>query len=506
MPKMLLRACLALLCMALTASPASAGRWLRAETSHFVIYGEVGERSIREAARTLELFDAELRFLSNVQSDAPAAKLEVYLLRNQQRLRVVRPNLSEGYLGFYIASPGLIAAFATFRENSGIDAQEVLFHEYAHQFMFQHVPGAYPAWFVEGFAEYVQTMNFNHDRVMLGDFSEGRAVDAMSSQWVPIEQFLNRGDAEFSPVMEGRFYAESWVAAHYLFADPARMARFQAYVDAMEEGADPIADFQTHMGMTPAEFEEQLHRYTRGYLQRRTFPLPQIDISGLQVSALPDAADDLLLPLARLRLGVPQEEIAALTADIESHAAALPDQPFAQRARIRALIARGAVAEARTALEPMLAATPDDAELNQLMGSSYLAEAEAVTANADASAIAAQGRRYFTRAYRIEPNDAPNLFAYAQTYGYGGDIPNSAVDVMVQAYNLAPQVTSHAINIGMILIYHERYDEAAVVLRGVAYAPHMPPSTAEFARRMLTAALQHQQPSQFVETPRTPAQ
>ena len=55
-------------------------------------------------------------------------------------------------------------AIAVVPRNTGTDGvftgQLVLFHEYAHHFMLQYAPAAYPAWYVEGFAEVVSTASF----------------------------------------------------------------------------------------------------------------------------------------------------------------------------------------------------------------------------------------------------------------------------------------------------------------------------------------------------------
>jgi hypothetical protein len=76
----------ALIVLAVMTSPALArSRWQRAETPHFIFYSEVGERNLREAARKLELFDAELRSLWCLPQEASLDKLEVYLLQSQSQ-------------------------------------------------------------------------------------------------------------------------------------------------------------------------------------------------------------------------------------------------------------------------------------------------------------------------------------------------------------------------------------------------------------------------------------
>ncbi|MDX2275006.1 MAG: hypothetical protein NW206_06100, partial [Hyphomonadaceae bacterium] len=428
----------ALAFIALTADPAEArSRWLRAETPNFIIYGEVGERDIREAARLLEQFDASLRSITRLPTTPSQTKLQVYLVDSRARLREVSPGLDDWVAGFYTARPELIAAFAIY-DARGFDGREILLHEYAHHFMSRYSPDAYPAWFVEGFAEYLQTIEFERDRIIIGGFSEGRVADILSGSWPNSEQFLRRPD-DLSDTLQRRFYAQSWVAVHYLYSEPGRMSQFQDYVDAIGSGADLVQAFEPAFGMTPDAFQNELRDYVRrGRIARRAAPLPAIDAS-VTITAMPEAANDLLLPLAQMQLeNLDEADAAALAARIEATAAAFPDEPFAQRARLRAMILRGAYAEARAAIQPMLTAAPTDGELNYLMGKAYLEEALAENTGGQLTTTA---RRHFVRAFQANPNDFPTLFSYMSSYQLGDPMPDSTMDVAVRVTNLAPQVT-----------------------------------------------------------------
>ncbi|HWA00622.1 MAG TPA: hypothetical protein VG841_09950 [Caulobacterales bacterium] len=491
----------ALLCaaFALVATNARAddtGRWQRAESPHFIVYGDVGEFKLREAVRTLEMFDAELRHLLTAAPPPSANKLEVFLFRNQSRLRQVWPSAGSAVLGFYTANRDLIAAFATYGENAALEGQEVLFHEYAHHFMLQSTTVPYPAWYVEGFAEYVQTIRFESQRAVIGDFSRGRAQDILSSEWPPIEEFLNPDRSRWTTLREVRFYAESWVATHYLMDEPARMAQFQAYLAAINHGQDPVRAFEPNFGATPRDFERALHQYARGAIPRRASSLPNVDLSSLQVTPLPRSADDLLLLDARMRRGVETDDRADVARRVEEIAARYPDDAFAQRARARALLLRGAYPEARTLLATLTAADPRDIDALFLLGMSYIYEAMPMprtdaAARTARAAFAAQGRRYFARAFRLNARHVPTLYAYATTYMMAdGPIPDDALDVLLRAYDLAPQVSEIGLNTARNLMEHDRFDEATAILRPIAFSPHGQGASAT-ARAMLDAAEKH---------------
>jgi len=493
----------ALILLALGAAPASAeNRWLRAETTHFIIYGEVRESRVREAALLLERFDSTLRELWQVGPAAHPNKLEVYLLRSQSRLRIVSPDIGDGIAEFYTPALEATAAFAIYNENFDIWAQEILFHEYAHHFMFQNFSAVFPSWVVEGFAEFVQTITFERDQAIYGSFSMVRSYDIVAAQWPPIEQFLRSDIRELSDLMRYRFYAESWAAIHYIYQDRDRIARFTRYLGALAGGADPVEAFEPAFGITPQAFEDALHRYARAGIARGAIYMPEPGIS-VEMTSLPEAANSLLLPLARLRSAAfrdgdaSDDEARALATEIAQIAANYPGDAFAERARIRAMMLRGAMAEARATLEPLLESAPEDYELNYLIGQTYLQEAIASPEQGRAPAAAA--RRYFARAFRANESHVPTLYGYAQTFMFGEPMPDSAVDVLVTAHTLAPQVDEVAMTTALVLMRRQRFVEAAHILRRLAYEPHGG-DRAKAAQQLLQLALRSELPGGASDT------
>ena len=135
---------------------AASAEWLRAETDRFIVYGQGKETRVRNLAVRLSVFDAVLRLTHPTAPKVQPRKLEVYIIDSQRDLRRVAPLNGANTVGFYSASAQ--ATFAVAYDGAvGIDGDEVLFHEYAHAFMLENFPAAYPGWFVEGWAEYFMT-------------------------------------------------------------------------------------------------------------------------------------------------------------------------------------------------------------------------------------------------------------------------------------------------------------------------------------------------------------
>lgn len=481
------------------------GRWLRAESPHFIVYADGNEAQLRDAVQRLEAFDATLRHLLAPPDDDNVRKLEVYLFRTQENLSdAMGVNNAFGIGGFYSASPGFVGAIAL--QNFGRPdlrafAGEVLFHEYAHHFMLSHYSAAYPAWFVEGFAEFVGTTEITDTEVRVGAASRFRD-GILNYDWPRAERFLNPG--ERGSVVG--IYGVGWLATHYLINTPERMQGFGRYLTAFQSGEDPVESFQPAFGISFEEFQAELRRYRGRGLGGFVFPRVPTADGDIIVTRLPEAADDLLPYTVQLRRTDPDEisdresdgdrarRIRNLITDTTRIGARHPNDPYAVRAVARAELLRNNASTARALLEPVLAANPDDVEALYLMGLSYITEARAGDP-ASFTTTAAQGRRYFARVFRIDPQHVPTLYRYSETYWEEpGPMPDARLDVLTQAHLLAPQAMRIRVRLGMELMEAGDFDHAVPVLAPAAYSPHRYPLTRQ-ARVLLEAAQRNEMPT-----------
>ena len=250
-----------------------------------------------------------------------------------------------------------------------------------------------------------------------------------------------------------------------------------------------MATFTRTVAMTPAQFDAEMRRYVRTRLNFLAMGrgLRDEDIP-VQISRLAPSAD-MLLPLReRLRnidLGEDNPGPGLLTR-IRDFAGDYPNDPFAVRVLARAEILLGSTTVARLLLEPQTRGEDGDVEAYYLVGYSYLADAERAPDD-EKIALYSQARRALGRAFQRDPNDVPTLYRYAQASMQIGALNDNSWNVLLRAYDLAPQVQEIGLNAAAQLIGRGRYDEAAVMLRRIAYSPHagdMGPA----ARQLLEAA------------------
>ena len=186
-----------LLALLLALLPTAAhAQWREATSQQFIVYSTISEPRLKRYAETLERYDSLLRVLSGKPSSpvGDANRITVYLVENMAEIRALA---GQSYVaGFYIPRAGGSVAFApAFGSGSGrqqdLNPQNILLHEYAHHYMLLNLPAAYPAWFVEGYAEFHGATTFDKDgAAMLGNGAMHRGY-ALSRSAVPISRLLN---------------------------------------------------------------------------------------------------------------------------------------------------------------------------------------------------------------------------------------------------------------------------------------------------------------------------
>lgn len=451
------------------AAPAWA-TWRKAESDNFILYSQSSEQKVREQAALLEDYHQFLRSLTGVSEPPAPNKLRVYLVRGRDQLRLVR-DLPAGAAGFYTATPSGIAAFADDRSGGwGEGDEEILFHEIAHHFMLQYRPSAYPAWFVEGFAEYVMTAKFKAKTIEFGQPSMNRAAWLRNARWLPFEKVLFETPPR-RPDEAALYYAQSWLAAHYLMRDDARREKFRAYLRAIATGTAPREAFTQQFGDVKA-FDRAIENYAARHLTftRRTRSSAAV-APAVKVETLPEAADALLLSDAAMHVGVREDHAPPLLGRVRSEAAKRPGDAYARRVLAKAEVLHGDAAKGDALLDELLRGTPADAELLYLKGMRHLRAGRADEAQRSKHFKQAQG--WFARAHKADRYHFPTLARYAESLRTDQRFnSDNTMEIMLLARELAPQVEELTMNAASLLLLRGHFQEAEAILRPLASHPH----------------------------------
>ncbi|MFT4253007.1 MAG: hypothetical protein QM608_11030, partial [Caulobacter sp.] len=355
------------------------GRWIRAESPHFVVYSADGEHEAREYALMLEDFDGVLRRFHGKQ-DAPAGrKLPVYLVRDNEQLQKVFPGVDRA-AGLYSASLQEIFVIAVkgIGDHSVLDltvGDNVVLHEYVHHFVMQYFPDGYPAWLSEGLPEYYSTIDLKPRRVFVGGPNNLRAYALRQRAWVPVEKLLGGDRRQIDEQSIGVFYGQAWLLTHYVWSNAERRAKLSGYLDRYRDGQDPMKAWTAVYGDDAKGLEAKLKAYVNTRLMGVEMTRDGPPTPPITVAAMPAGADDLLLDVLRLKRQSSDDKNKQL-ARVRAQAARRPNERFSRLALARAETQIGDRDAGEAILERLLADRPDDLEALQLAAFSRLYRAD----------------------------------------------------------------------------------------------------------------------------------
>ena len=450
------------------AAQADTSTWLKAETPRFTIYSMGSERNLKAYAERVEVMDAVFWEVYGLQRPAPPLhKLSIYLVDKPATLRLIAPSLREGVVGFYSASPGDVFAMGL----AGADNDYVLLHEYVHHLMLQHFPYGYPAWLVEGYAEYFMSTTVEDSSIKVGYAPSGRTGELNSQAWLPWEDVLTKRVSDVPNSRVSLFYAQSWLLTHYLLSDPERSKQLQAYLTAIGQGTPSVAAFEAATGMKADALDRRLNTYASGQTPYVQFKRSQFPAAPVTIAPLSAGASDLLLDDLDLRTGVDASRKSEVIARVHAKAGRYPDDPAVQLTLARAEIAAGDPAVGAEILKRRLAANSNDVEALALEADRLMDLGDKTPARQ--SELYTQAGNILVAAFRLDPARYQTLAAFARSRRGEPNYPSdNTLTALLTGLKLAPQVAENRLAAADGLIKRARPREAIIVLGPLANSPH----------------------------------
>jgi tetratricopeptide (TPR) repeat protein len=477
--------CLLLLCAA-TANAA----WLEASSDHFVIYGDQNEKAIRGFAERLELFHAAMAhmFGKQQQRPSPSNRVTIFVVSGQDKVRELASANTRHLAGFYLPRAGAAIAVVPKDKNGftdlAISGETVLYHEYAHHFMYGQTSRIYPRWFVEGFAEFLAGVRFRSDgSVGLGVPPDHRGPELAMARPVPIRRLLDfDGGAGDPKHVYDSFYGQSWALFHLLQFEPERAGQFDKYQQLLTAGDSALEAAEGAFGDL-----DQLEKDMDLYVRRTRFSVLSIDrkhldIGTITVRPLRPAEADVMPVVMRSKVGVTPEQALKLVPEARRIAARHPDDPAVLTALAEAEFDAGFEDAAIAAADRALAIDPS--RINAHIQKGY-----ALFAKAQSGALPAESwkevRGQFVKANKVEHDHPIPLVRFYLSYLEQGEPPTrNSVSGLEWAMQLAPFDPSLRWMVVQQMLRDERLEEAARTVAPLAYSPH-PGEHTERARQLL---------------------
>jgi hypothetical protein len=481
-----LRILLAFLVFALSGAISTANaaaKWLRADTHNFIIYSSGDKRQTQQLAENVERFDALMRLRTNIQREENPNRLTIYMLADSGDVARIMGDKSGMIAGIYLPrSDGSFTITNRERANSQLElsGNTVLFHEYAHHFMFRYYNAAYPSWYIEGFAEYVSTATFKpNGEWMLGRPAYHRAFGLLETRPVPIEALLFGRASNTDAAAGDAFYGRAWLFVHMLMMDPPWKGKMTRYMELVGGGKPPREAAVEAFGDLK-ELDKALDKYlarskvsvissTRAVAVDGPIALTELDPLNSQLVALnlkrrvgsePLKTRDLLRALSAQAPGNAEVWFELAQAELE----------LSQSSDTDAGKVAGATA-ADAAVERALAIDPDHVRANVFKARRLFTKLQ------DAGNFTAtpwrDARNFLLRANAKANLDPEPLLAWYESFEMQGkEPPKNAADGLALAFNLAPEASDLRVKYAFDLVRQNNYDAAIGLLEILAYDPH----------------------------------
>ena len=458
--------------LATGATPADAA-WMKATSAHFVVYADTREATLRKQASDLEYFDAMVRRFhqTDEQEKAESAKVTVFVMPSISAVQ--KMSQMDNVAGFYV--PRVTGSIAFTPRSGGTDTFDltpriVLFHEYAHHFLFGNYAMAYPAWFGEGYAEFVSTMMERDGALWLGGAANHRAYSLVRANGLSIRQ-LFEPPAKLSDEQRESIYARGWLLTHYIMFDADRRKQFDTYLRLFNAGKPSLEAATESFGDLKV-----LDRKLGAYLSKSTLPairVPKTTFAVPKVDVVP------LTPGESAMIGFRMQStrgVNAKTAGPLYKKAKLVAQPFATDAVAQGWLAEmafdaGELDASEAAADAALAVDPKAGQA--LLYKARVHMARAVLAKATDAKTWTEARSWIVKANRAEPNNAAALSLFYESFLIQHVPPtkNAALG-LYRASNLVPQDTGTRFLAARQLILDGATDDARKLLRPLASDPH----------------------------------
>jgi tetratricopeptide (TPR) repeat protein len=478
------------------------GEWVRAESTHFIVYSDRAQRDVRTLLARLERFDALLRLYSGVQASQGGKKLEFYYLARDQAIDQVSPDGPQYTIGLYRSCAEGTQAYGVHMyydaasqlplekkpENEGFI---YIFQAYARHFFYEHSAQRVPVWFIEGYAEFFSTARFEDNQAVVGMAAAIRARH-LSLLGNGMRYKLNYKDIVLQNEREGIFDPErfdvvseysskSWLLTHYILSSKDNLTKFRAYLAGVQAGQKPEAAFEAAFGFKIGKLDGELAAYMRRNLFASKLVFKDVPDANIAITPLPAGIEPTLM--ARSRLEACPGKVAGGNILQALHNTPLPrlggavEDDLALLTRARAEIDFGDPQAAVPWLDAVLKARPNQLEALYLSGKLNLALASKADAVARATYLK-KSSDAFEKTGNVDPGFSAGAFYWYRAQMAQADKPDeTTLAAGVMASQLAPDVDAYAVHAGLIYAYLGRLAEAKAALNTVAGNPLKGPMT-----------------------------
>lgn len=448
--------------------------WYEASSKHFVVYSELSPTRLHAFADKLERFDGAMRWLRSLD-DGPigqANRVTVYMVDDAGD--VAKLAVDKMAAGFYIPRAGgslAIVPRANGTDSDDLNAQAILLHEYAHHLMWTFGPNiAYPAWYIEGWAETLATVKFYDDGALdIGRPPQYRGYGLMSGNALPIQKLLVADTLKLNEMQRDGLYGRGWLLSHYLLLSGQRKGQLNAYLTALNAGKPPLEAAAAFGDL--AKLDKELERYKVGQFKVFKLSADKVSPGAIDIRKLTPGEAATMDVRIRSKVGVNRITAPGVYVSAKKAATPFPEDRGAQLVLAEAAYDAHDYPAAEAAADRALKVDPKsvDGYVYKAMARMAIAEqADDITAETW-KAI----RKIIASGNKIDPDDPEPLILFYRSYSGSHTPPTeNAKSGLLRAFELCPQDDGLRFNVATLYLQDGNKDAARTLLKPLAYQPH----------------------------------
>ncbi|MCF6292749.1 MAG: hypothetical protein L3J04_05075 [Robiginitomaculum sp.] len=409
-------------------------RPLEIKSENFVLIGDVHSLSGKGLLLELEKYRFAILDLYNADFSTDPIPVRIYTVSGSRALKEIS-GLS-GIGGVYTTNIEGPIFMIDIRGGlaHGRPGRGIAMHEYTHHLMNTYMNKSYPLWYSEGHANYFSTFKVNKEgKMVVGLLQQHYSRPLSAKKWLPAKTVF--GSITRYPFVMGSgssnkldtadfFYAQAWLAVHYIQSHPEYAKKMNKYIDLFNSRQPPENIFETAFEVSMDDFQLQLKDY---------FAKNKYKVFAIKPTKLPSIKPMQVRSLSRGEFAFHKAEAMRYY-----RGAAIPTQRMIDQYK-RATKQLGetphilvGLAElatwqddfdgAKTYIDRALAQAPDDPKVNHMAGMILVYKNEEQISS---ESELRQARWHLQKTIIAEPKNISAHFYYAKSFGLTNQRPNS---------------------------------------------------------------------------------
>lgn len=258
---------------------AADSKWYEYQSDNFTLHTDLNEVAARRMLSDFETFRKGVLYSLNFPDTPENSRLRIMVYGSNRDYNAIRP--AQDYIGFFFAArsgPRMVIG-----PSRGASKAQVLYHEYIHYLLEEHVRLPVPRWYNEGYAELFSGTDIERGRFETGKMDDGRLAVVGNFGLLSLEQLFDPFNEEASDIFMARYYATAGLFMHFLQVGPLVSEEdlrrgLAVFLYNLNEGMNPVDAVEPSFGITMNE----LTRRFRGYVLRERYQFTRIELPAYE--------------------------------------------------------------------------------------------------------------------------------------------------------------------------------------------------------------------------------